>query len=148
VCVALSGGVDSMALLHLVAQWGNQNGVQPTAIHVHHGLSENADGWAEHCRNQADLLGISLRIVHVILDLNSGESIENLARQARYQAFAKTLAPNSQIVLAHHTDDQLETVLLALKRGSGLTRLQGMSPIKALPGGMTLVRPFLNMGRE
>src|SRR5699024_5299182 len=119
VLLAYSGGVDSTVLLHLL--WRLQQ-LRPTltvrAVYVHHGLSANADLWATHCRQQCQQWHIPFDMLTVSLNL-TGESLEAAARQARYQALAAYLAPHEVLLTAQHQDDQAETFLLALKRGSG-----------------------------
>ena len=138
VCVALSGGVDSVALLHAAAALRDSLDLPwlLVAHHVHHGLSSNADAWAAHCETICSSLNVSLAIDHVHVDRRSKMGIEAAARNARYGALDKV---DAQIVLlAHHARDQAETVLLQLLRGSG-------SPgLAAMPGAAgRYVRPML-----
>ncbi|MCV5791452.1 tRNA(Ile)-lysidine synthetase, partial [Escherichia coli] len=97
--------------------WRTENpGVALRAIHVHHGLSANADAWVTHCENVCQQWQVPLVVERVQL-AQEGLGIEAQARQARYQAFARTLLPGEVLVTAQHLDDQCETFLLALKRG-------------------------------
>jgi tRNA(Ile)-lysidine synthase len=137
--VALSGGVDSVVLLHRMR---SRDGVR--AIHVHHGLSPNADAWARFCRKLCKDWNVPLTIRKVRV-ARSGKGLEAAAREARYAAFAKEQAP--VIALAHHLDDQAETVLMNLLRGAGLRGAGGMQPVSRL-GGKRLVRPLLEVPRE
>lgn len=152
ILIAYSGGVDSQFLLHHTAAWALDNNCldRVLALYIHHGLSDNADGWAEHCKHSAEQLGV--RFVMERVQLAKTGSIEQEARHARYQVFARYMdaAPASNcsplLLTAHHQDDQVETFLLALKRGSGPTGLAGMAPSSAFAGGL-LLRPMLDITR-
>jgi len=116
-CVAYSGGLDSTVLLHLLAQ------LRPSrvrAIHVNHGLQPEADTWAEQCAAVCAGLGIDLSVLTVSLQDAAGESLEALAREARYQALKNALHEGEWLVTGQHQQDQLETMLLALLRGAGV----------------------------
>lgn len=145
-CIALSGGLDSTALLSLLAK---QREIQPhlalRAIHIHHGLSPNADSWAAHCRYLCAQFSIPLVIEYVKVDTTNG--VEAGAREARYQAIARHIQPNEILVTAHHLQDQSETFLLALKRGSGLQGLSAMQPYSQL-FGVPIFRPLLLVARQ
>ncbi|TVU63801.1 tRNA lysidine(34) synthetase TilS [Vibrio atlanticus] len=144
--VAFSGGVDSRVLLELAAQYSKQHDIECLAVHVHHGLSDNADDWANQCKVWCDTLSVSLAVERVSLDINSGESIEKLARDARYQAFKQHVRQGDVLVTGQHIDDQLETFLLALKRGSGPKGLSSMA--RFMPFGEAfIVRPMLSVTR-
>lgn len=133
ILVAFSGGLDSTVLLHQLVQWRTENpGVALRAIHVHHGLSANADAWVTHCENVCQQWQVPLVVERVQL-AQEGLGIEAQARQARYQAFARTLLPGEVLVTAQHLDDQCETFLLALKRGSGPAGLSAMAEVWSLP---------------
>ncbi|QLB15726.1 tRNA lysidine(34) synthetase TilS [Mannheimia granulomatis] len=121
--VGLSGGMDSVALLHLFSR----TSFKVRAIYIHHGLSPNADHWAEFCAQYCKRLNIPFILQKVYVDKSNG--IENGARAARYQAFKQHLNENEVIVTAHHLDDQAETFLLALKRGSGIKGLSAMQVV-------------------
>ena len=130
ILVAFSGGLDSTVLLHQLVQWRTENpGVTLRAIHVHHGLSANADAWVTHCENVCQQWQVPLVVERVQL-AQEGLGIEAQARQARYQAFARTLLPGEVLVTAQHLDDQCETFLLALKRGSGPAGLSAMAEVE------------------
>src|SRR5690606_22370114 len=93
ICVALSGGLDSLLLLHSVARYRRLiPQVTIRAIHVHHGLSPHADAWADHCRGECARLGIELSLVSVQVGEVQGQGLEAAARQVRYQAFNEQLA--------------------------------------------------------
>lgn len=142
--LALSGGLDSMVLLHLLAAASAKIPFQLHAMHVHHGLSPNADSWAEFCRQQCQQLNVTLQVVHVHLDANSSLGIEAEARELRYQALFA--AQNIDFVLtAHHQDDQAETLLLQLCRGAGV---KGLASMAAVDTQRNLLRPLLNVPRQ
>lgn len=145
--VAFSGGLDSTVLLHQLVQWRiQQPDVSLRAIHVHHGISPNADVWVAHCQQVCSQWDVPLSIARVTL-AQEGMGIEAQARKARYQAFADTLLPGEVLVTAQHQDDQCETLLLALKRGSGPAGLAAM-PAELPFHGTLLLRPLLNETRE
>jgi tRNA(Ile)-lysidine synthase len=139
VAVALSGGVDSVTLLHQLRTRG-----PVTAIHVHHGLSPNADRWAAFCRKLCKRLDVPLTVVKVRV-AKRGQGLEAAAREARYHAFSE--ADAECIALAHNLDDQAETVLMNLLRGAGRRGASGM-PAKSRFKGKTLLRPLLDTPRE
>jgi len=136
--VALSGGIDSVTLLHQLKARGPVR-----AIHVHHGLSPNADAWAAFCRRLCRRWKIPLK-VHRVKVTRGGEGLEAAARSARYQAFAKSDA--GCIALAHNLDDQAETVLMNLLRGAGRRGASGMARESRFRG-KTLLRPLLDVPR-
>ncbi|MDR2506490.1 MAG: tRNA lysidine(34) synthetase TilS [Candidatus Accumulibacter sp.] len=126
VCVALSGGRDSVVLLHALARL-RKSMILPfplSALHVHHGLSPKAGAWAEFCRDFCEGLGVPMTVSRVDVPRDSGEGIEGAARRARYAAFAAS--KTDWLVLGHHQDDQAETVFLNLLRGAGVAGLAGM----------------------
>jgi tRNA(Ile)-lysidine synthase len=142
--VALSGGADSTALLIACAKrWPGQ----VFAVHVHHGLQQAADAFADHCSRLCHALHVPLVVQRVNAKPASGESPEDAARQARYRALSEAVKQHWQgkvqhVVLAHHADDQVETLLLALSRGAGLPGLSGMPPV-LVRDGVTYHRPWL-----
>jgi tRNA(Ile)-lysidine synthase len=139
VAVALSGGVDSVALLHQLRGIPNL-----TAVHVHHGLSPNADRWAAFCRQLCKRLGVPLTVKSVKV-VRRGEGLEAAARKVRYDVFQKL--PVEVVALAHNRDDQAETVLMNLLRGAGPRGAAGMRR-EARFGKKTLLRPLLDVPRE
>ena len=142
--VAFSGGPDSTALLHALAAQMPKPALR--ALHVDHGLHADSATWAVHCRRMCDSLGVPIEVVRVTVDLTRGEGLEAAARRARHEAFAAALKPGEHIVLAHHRDDQMETVLLKLMRGAGPDGLAGMRAMRPLAAGM-LWRPLLDLPR-
>jgi tRNA(Ile)-lysidine synthase len=142
VLLAYSGGLDSTVLLHLLTQLNSQIPFQLKAMHVHHGLSPNADFWTQHCKETCAKYAVPLLLSQVKVDAKSGLGIEASARSARYQALYQEQA--DMICLAHHQDDQAETFLLQLARGSGVKGLAGMAAIDLQ---RKLLRPLLEMDR-
>ena len=140
--LGFSGGLDSSVLLHLLVSAG----LPVKALHIHHGLSARADSWQAHCQAQASRLGVPFQAVQVTVDSRAG-GLEQGAREARYQAFAEAMAPGDQILLAHHGDDQVETLLLRLMRGAGPRGLAGMEECRGLGEGKTVLRPLLGTAR-
>ena len=147
ILVAFSGGLDSTVLLHQLVQWRALHpDVALRAIHIHHGLSPHADSWVQHCESVCAQWQVSLVVERVHLE-DDGLGIEAQARRARYQAFAQTLLPGEVLMTAQHLDDQCETFLLALKRGSGPAGLSAMGEISPF-AGTQLIRPLLAQTRE
>ena len=145
--IALSGGLDSVVLLHLFSRlWQHEKKITICAHHINHGLSNNAVFWADFCSKLCTDLAIDFKYSAVHLIKKSRTSLEALAREKRYHCLTQALSDNSYLVTAHHQDDQLETVLLALKRGSGNTGLQGIHSKQKLVKGR-LIRPLLNFSR-
>jgi tRNA(Ile)-lysidine synthase len=152
--VALSGGLDSAVLLHVARQFSQMHGVTLHAFHVHHGLSANADSWLQHCRKICEEAGIAFDSRHVSVTNKDQNGVEEAARLARYAALgAMCIAHAAPLLLtAHHLDDQAETVLLQLLRGSGVAGLSGMDIANRAPdmlGSHTLMiaRPLLSLSR-
>ncbi|WP_177332299.1 tRNA lysidine(34) synthetase TilS [Pseudomonas sp. BMS12] len=143
--VALSGGLDSCVLLHLLACLGRREGLPPlSAIHVHHGLQTVADTWPAHCQTLCDGLGVPLSVDYVQVD--TGSSLERAAREARYAAFARNLGEGELLLTGQHRDDQAETLLFRLLRGAGVRGLAGMPAQRRLGRGW-LARPLLQVSR-
>ena len=144
--VALSGGADSMALLDLFMNLRDAHGIEIDVIHVHHGLRTASDLEAAHVRAHCERFGIHCRIfnVDVMASVACGKSVEEAARDLRYEIFDKIIKDEGGLVaLAHHLDDQAETVLMHLFRGSALKGLGGMQPIRG-----AYIRPLLDVKKE
>ena len=147
--VALSGGIDSMVLLDILH---NLNFDKPSsslvlqAIHVNHGISPHANAWADFCHVECAQRHIPITIEVVAVDRNSGTGLEAAAREARYQALQKSHA--AFILTAQHQDDQAETVLHQMLRGTGLKGLAAMGEARALSATQTLLRPLLAISRK
>ncbi|HHL2822447.1 TPA: tRNA lysidine(34) synthetase TilS [Citrobacter murliniae] len=147
ILVAFSGGLDSTVLLHQLVQWRTQHPeVSLRAIHIHHGLSPHADEWVTHCESICAQWQVPLVVERVQLQ-DDGSGIEAQARRARYQAFEQTLLSNEILMTAQHLDDQCETFLLALKRGSGPAGLSAMGESSPF-AGTRLIRPLLTQTRD
>ena len=140
--VGFSGGVDSTVLLHWLSHLSNRLPI--LALHVNHQLDPDAPLWAEAAANFSASLGIDYQVVPV--DVASGGSVEAAARAARYAAFEAVLGAGDVLILGHHADDQVETVVLNMLRGSERPGLQGM-PGDRIVGQATLVRPLLKVER-
>jgi tRNA(Ile)-lysidine synthase len=145
--VAFSGGVDSRILLECAARFAFEQQRQCVVVHVHHGLSDNADLWSQRCVEWCQEKQLSCVVEKVQLELMAGDSVEERARQARYQALAKHLEPGDLLLTGQHADDQVETFLLALKRGSGPKGLSAMAQCTPFAQGF-LLRPLLSVARS
>jgi tRNA(Ile)-lysidine synthase len=144
--VAYSGGVDSHVLLHALATLRPLPGTQVGAVHVNHGLQADAGRWQEHCRTVCRDLGIPCVDLRVDARAAAGESPEAAARQARYRVLQDWLPAGHCLLTAQHRDDQAETLLLQLLRGSGVRGLAAMPPAAAFGEGH-LLRPLLACSR-
>lgn len=146
--LGLSGGVDSVVLLHVLAGLRSRfQFLQLSALHVHHGLSTDADQWVVFCQDLCRRLAVPLLVERVNVHRDAGLGLECAARHARYAAFQ--CAEADWIVLAHHQDDQAETVLLNLLRGAGPLGAAAMPESRVLSAGhKRLLRPLLDIPRE
>ncbi len=142
----LSGGLDSVVLLHALAALQQRFGFALTAVHVHHGLSDQADEWADFCRSLCRRLNVPLRVEKVTVAEESRLGIEAEARKQRYRVFSDGCC--DVLALAHHQDDQVETFMLAALRGGGLRALSAMPGRRALNGQIQVWRPLLAESRE
>ena len=145
--VAFSGGLDSTVLLHATVKAHGAKNVY--AFHVHHGIQQEADQWQQHCQAIAKKLGCHFDTQNVKLNKNS--NIESQARELRYQALYDMCQQRhiSDLLLAHHQDDQAETVLIQLMRGAGVAGLSAMPLVKAAKQNTIHIwRPFLNLRRQ
>ncbi|MDM3870279.1 tRNA lysidine(34) synthetase TilS [Porticoccus sp. W117] len=143
VYVGYSGGLDSQVLLHAVVTLLGPEKI--TALHINHQISPNADNWQAHCAEQCRQLDVPLQAFRV--ELEPSENIELAARNARYKVFEAALDDGDLLLLAHHADDQSETVLYRLMRCSGPRGLAGMPRSRSLGKGQ-LLRPLLDISRE
>jgi tRNA(Ile)-lysidine synthase len=141
--VAYSGGVDSHVLLHLC----HAAGLPVRAIHIHHGLQAEADHWDRHCAEVCLKLDIAYQCIHVDAEPGPGESPEDAARKARYQALENELPSDEVLLTAHHQGDQAETFLLQLMRGAGPAGLASMPVIKPFGAGYH-ARPLLGFSQQ
>ena len=143
VAVGLSGGIDSVVLLHLLHGLAPRFGYRLSATHVNHGLSPNAADWQKFCSSFCLGLGIPFKAMRVTVK-RQGRGLEAAAREARRAAMLKLKV--DFVAFGHHLDDQAETVLFNLLRGTGLEGASGMPAIGRL-GGKTLLRPLLEVSR-
>lgn len=141
--VALSGGVDSMVLLDAACELAPSRRIELSAIHVHHGLSPHADDWAAFCAGQCAARNVRLAIHRLAIGNVRGTSLEARARKLRYDRLRA--ADADVVALAHHADDQAETLLLQLMRGAGPHGLAAMPAFA--PGRPALLRPLLGLTR-
>lgn len=153
--IAFSGGLDSSALLHLAHAYAQAHGVALVAFHIHHGISANADAWLTHCEQACAALGVSFEARRVTLERKEKTGTEEAARKSRYAALGALCAEHGVKLLltAHHQDDQAETVLLQLLRGSGPAGLSGMDAANAAPEllsnpDLIMARPLLPVSRK
>ena len=141
--VAYSGGVDSTVLLQAVIAYREQFDSPIHAVHVHHGLSDNADDWARHCELQCRLEDVEFHQYRVAVDTSNRKSLEAEARKVRYNALLEVCDQiDGVLLLGQHAEDQLETVLLQLKRGAGPQGLAGMGEVQ-YRGDRLIMRPML-----
>jgi tRNA(Ile)-lysidine synthase len=129
--VAFSGGMDSTVLLHSLAASADKHRTPILAFHINHGLHDEAPEWEAHCRSLAAGLDVPFVSEAVEVDDKSGLGLEAAARQARYDAFRPFVEEGDWLLSAHHEDDQAETLLLNLMRGSGLAGLAGIGAIQS-----------------
>ena len=146
VFIAFSGGLDSHVLLHLCAA-SRIIKHKITTIYINHGLQKESDSWALHCEEIAKNLSVAYQSISVDARPKTGESPEAAARQVRYEALGKLLEKDDVLLLGQHREDQLETFLLQLFRGAGLTGLAAM-PEKAAIGKGQLFRPLLDVSQQ
>jgi tRNA(Ile)-lysidine synthase len=145
ILVGLSGGVDSVVLLHLLHQLAPRFSWQLSALHVHHGISPNADAWAKFCAEFCTRLSIPLHLEKVDVQPLRHLGIEAAARQLRHAALQQHAS--DFIALAHHQDDQVETMLLQLLRGAGVNGAAAMPVVKVRRNQATLLRPLLGVSK-
>ena len=148
VCVALSGGCDSVTLLSIFSSIAKKYDINISALHVNHQLNTKSDDWESFCRHTSKTLNVNFIAKKVKVDVGDGLGIEAAARQARYKIFSEQSCQS--IFLGHHIDDQIETFFLQLLRGAGARGLSSM-PISRMPWGKNgpkIIRPWLQIKRE
>lgn len=145
ILLGLSGGIDSVVLLHLLAELAPRHSWQLSALHVHHGISSKADAWAAFCRELCARYNIPFQLECVDIAPLRGIGVEAAARELRHAALARQ--PVDFIALAHHQDDQAETLLLQLLRGAGVRGASAMAAVQPRTGQPALLRPLLDAGR-
>jgi tRNA(Ile)-lysidine synthase len=143
--VAFSGGLDSTFLLHALVRIGF--GARLTAMHIDHGLHADSSAWSAHCRQVAADLGVRFLTRRISVVTEGGDSVEGAARHARYAALADELAAGEWLMTAHHADDQLETLLYRLVRGTGVRGLRGIAESERFANGR-IGRPLLPFTRS
>lgn len=146
ILIGLSGGIDSVVLLHLLKQLAPRFSWQLSALHVHHGISQHADDWREFCVELCAHHQIPLHVEHVDITPLRARGIEAAARELRHAAFAKQTC--DYVALAQHADDQAETLLLQLLRGAGVRGASGMPQLATNSGSPVLLRPLLHCSRR
>jgi len=148
--VAFSGGCDSHVLLHALHTLITTKRISNfkiAGLHVNHGLQDSAENWSEHCQQVCSDLAIEFKLLKVNAVANPGQSPEAAAREARYCAISNFMATNDALLLAHHQDDQAETLLLQLVRGAGPRGLSAMPRVKHIATN-PVIRPLLNVSQE
>lgn len=141
--LAFSGGLDSTVLLHALAQL--QISAPLAALHINHQLSDQADDWQQSAQQFAESQAMEFMAERVDV-VQSGRGLEDAARQARYRVFERHLYNDNVLLMAHHADDQAETMLLRLLRGAGPEGLAGIRVSRAVGAGC-LFRPLLGLTR-
>ena len=144
--VALSGGLDSVVLLHSLCALRAEGQLtsEISALHINHNLSPIAQQWQAFCQQICADWQVSLHTEAI--EVSASGSIETAARNSRYQAFRELLQADELLLMAHHLDDQIETVLFRLTRGAGAQGLAGIPAQRQLGSGR-LLRPLLQYGR-
>ncbi|MBM37995.1 MAG: tRNA lysidine(34) synthetase TilS [Woeseia sp.] len=147
--VALSGGLDSVVLLHALKSHLIQykSKIPLIAIHINHCLQPESQSWVEECEAITKKLDIAFKSINVDVDLDSGKGLEASARSARYSALLREIQHKDWLITAHHQEDQAETLLINLFRGSGLPGISGISKIRKFGLGW-IVRPILNIPKD
>ena len=145
--IAFSGGLDSTVLLHALASSRDMHKTALLAVHVDHSLHDDSASWSKHCETFAEALDTECVCVKVDVATGTGQGTEAAAREARYNAFRSLLRAGDWLLSAHHKDDQAETLLLNLMRGSGPAGLAGIGEVQPFATGW-LVRPLLSISRN
>lgn len=148
--IAVSGGMDSMALLHVASTAAHEQGIELCVFHVHHGLQAVADEWVDFLKGQVASYGIVFDVIHLdVSTYQPPQSIEDWARSNRYAALSSLAQKHNvqHIWLAHHQDDQIETHLLQKNRGAR-AKGQAAMPAQLLRNGINWQRPWLDVSRQ
>jgi tRNA(Ile)-lysidine synthase len=155
IAIAYSGGLDSSVLLRVAGNYAAKHGIALYAFHIHHGISPNADAWLAHCRYECTGSGIIFDARHIDVAKKNKSGTEEAARNRRYAALGELCRVHQVPLLltAHHQDDQAETVLLQLLRGTGVAGLSGMDAANVAPdllgdADLVMARPLLALSRE
>ncbi len=144
IAVAVSGGVDSVFLLAALCRLGYSKSLR--VLHIDHGLHIDSSRWSTFCRTLSEAYGVPFSECAVVVDDQGSRGIEAAARAARYEALAEMLEPGEVLLTAHHADDQLETQLYRLLRGTGVKGMRSISEYAKFGSG-SLARPLLGMQR-
>jgi tRNA(Ile)-lysidine synthase len=154
IALAYSGGLDSSVLLHLAREYASLHGITLFAFHIHHGISPHAEQWLTHCESECRRLGVAFASRRITLAGRAESGVEEAARLGRYAALGELCREHGATLMltAHHQDDQAETVLLQLLRGSGVAGLGGMEVANAAPdllrdARLMVGRPLLALRR-
>ena len=142
IVVALSGGIDSVVLLHFL---NKHYPGQVRAIHINHNLSDYCHQWQSFCKNLCQKVDINFKSIDIFIENKS--NIEEISRKKRYLSLTSELKVNEILCTGHHQDDQAETLLLQLFRGSGVAGLSAMPKNKTIHGSQ-LYRPLLAISRQ
>ena len=142
IVVALSGGIDSVVLLHFLNKHYPGN---VRAVHINHNLSKHSDEWCAFCERICNSTKIEFK--YISINIQNSSNIEENARKKRYLSLKSELRVGEILCTAHHQEDQAETFLLQLFRGSGVAGLASMPKIKSI-GDSELYRPFLNISKQ
>jgi len=146
--LAFSGGIDSTVLLHVLAAHRHQfSNVDLLAVHINHALNINSDQWAERCQTICEQMKVGFVAIDVDATPRAGESPEARARTVRYEAISRLVKPGDCLLTAHHQDDQVETLLLQLMRGSGPKGLAAMPEITTFKDAL-IARPLIHVRRD
>ena len=146
ICVSLSGGVDSIVLLHALNTVLDKD-FSIRAIHINHNLYEGSQSWADFCQKTCDQIQIQIDIHSVKVNTTEGFGIEAAARKARYHKLQESIQEGEWLMTAHHQDDQLETILLRMARGTGVEGLQGIQKQFNFGRG-NILRPLLDASKS
>lgn len=145
--VGVSGGLDSVVLLHLLTTVRKSTEISLTALHAHHGLHPDADEWQQFCEALCVKWSVAFETGQLHVRAQRGEGYEASARNARYLWYASIVKPKDYLLLAHQRDDQAETVLLNLLRGAGIRGLSAMSLTSTFKN-LRIIRPLLGYDRR
>jgi tRNA(Ile)-lysidine synthase len=145
--IAYSGGCDSTALLYFANQIARKNKINIRAIHINHNLNKESKKWENHCKEFCKEINVDLYIENINIILKPGDSLEEQAREERYSSIYSQMNKKTLMMTAHHGDDQAETFLYQLFRGSGAKGLSSMPRIKKIKKGFHL-RPFLAFNKK
>jgi len=145
--VAYSGGIDSTALLYFSKKIAIKYKKKIRAIHINHNINKDSKKWENHCISFCDKIGVELICKNINIILNKGDSIEEKAREARYQSIHKAMNEKTIMMTAHHLEDQSETFLYQLFRGAGPKGLSSMPLIKKIDSGYH-IRPLLKLNKK